>query len=416
MAIERDPIHLFLEYQLPQMIAQAKEAEKNRNHDIEMQDRREQAQLNVLEKQQQISQQNALDEFNLEIGLKDREYQVEKIRESEETLRALGVTLSEFDLKKDEDRSQGGKEIFELVQGEAERNVISNIENLNTIDAQLNELERSYNENQKTLDIVTKINQGMAVGQAHAGLVGTELGVEGVKDEDDFYAYLAAMENPFEEGTPQYAGFKSQIPTHEEALGLGKIYLEGDKIKAQTAKAQAEARKAIIEANQEANGVLKSLESTNQQMLDQYDTYVSGMEPVSEEGFRDHTVSDLSKLSAEVTDFKDPVQIDNLLKAIEANVQEQLKWNGDGYFTDSGAVNMIQDFDGKSRAEKREEMLGLIRHLKEGGLDEADFGDDQAQGRAYMETQLEHYLELLNGYNHAISPSSGGGNVLNLDF
>ena len=60
VTFDQDPIAVFLDYQLPQMIAQSREAEKNRVHEKD-----------ILQERQKIEQENFLLETQTTRGLKD---------------------------------------------------------------------------------------------------------------------------------------------------------------------------------------------------------------------------------------------------------------------------------------------------------------------------------------------------------
>ena len=91
--IEEHPLQHFLDNQLPQMIAQAREAEKNRLHEID-----------VLEKKQEIGEKNFLLETQTKRGLDELDALNTKIETEETALKAMDIIPSQWGLLKDEDR------------------------------------------------------------------------------------------------------------------------------------------------------------------------------------------------------------------------------------------------------------------------------------------------------------------------
>ena len=88
ITFEQDPLAIFLEYQLPQMIAQAKEAEKNRMHEKDMVQVREESAIRIADANQQNQQENALLEFQQGLLKEDYDNTKSAIKEQEKVLKA----------------------------------------------------------------------------------------------------------------------------------------------------------------------------------------------------------------------------------------------------------------------------------------------------------------------------------------
>ena len=80
----QDPIAVFLEYQLPQMIAQSKEADKNRMHQEKMVQVREESAIRIGEANQKNLQENTLLEFQQDLLKEDYDNTKSAITKQEE--------------------------------------------------------------------------------------------------------------------------------------------------------------------------------------------------------------------------------------------------------------------------------------------------------------------------------------------
>ena len=231
----QDPMAVFLEYQLPQMIAQSKEAEKNRVHEKD-----------ILQERQKIEQENFLLETQTTRGLKDLDALTKDIEAQEKKLTDIDLIPSQWELLPPKDQSEGSGEFSDLVKTDKGNQYDLTIEKANTVTGYLDNIGAQMNEGKERQDLLDRLEAGVNIGKARASEV-TELTGDGIKDIHDFNRFLVLTGNPFEEGSAEYQGFISQAPGVKEAIAIADDY-KGLKYKdAQIAKMEAETGEILNE-------------------------------------------------------------------------------------------------------------------------------------------------------------------------
>ena len=104
ITLEQDPMAVFLEFQLPQMIAQSKEAEKNRVHEKD-----------ILQERQKIEQENFLLETQTTRGLKDLDALTKDIEAQEKKLTDIDLIPSQWELLPPKDQSKYVKKLMSKI-------------------------------------------------------------------------------------------------------------------------------------------------------------------------------------------------------------------------------------------------------------------------------------------------------------
>jgi hypothetical protein len=324
MAIDRDPIHLFLEYQLPQMISQAKEAEKNRMHEKDMVQVREDSRMRTIEHEAQLNDERALNKLNYELALKDREEKLQTIKTGQQKLMEQGIMLEQFQKIKEEDTSTGGTEIFKLVQGETERELLNNLDQFNSLEEGIAQINTKDAQLDETIDILQRVQVAQNIG-ANIGSKVTDLTGDDNVTEEDFLSYIKLyqdLEQPLfdtstVEGQLQQQAFMEQIPTLEEGLKYGSAYRQNKlteaKIKDYNSKAmynEFQATRGNIKENSRKNTfAIKNLEA-------QYDNLPQKMKDAT-----NYNMPDM-KLAAGHTYSKE--ELEAQLAGLQRNITNQL--------------------------------------------------------------------------------------------
>ena len=398
VTFDQDPIAVFLDYQLPQMIAQSREAEKNRVHEKD-----------ILQERQKIEQENFLLETQTTRGLKDLDALTKDIEAQEKKLTDIDLIPSQWELLPPKDQSEGSGEFLDLVKTDKGNQYDLTIEKANTVTGYLDNIGAQINEGKERQDLLDRLEAGVNIGKARASEV-TELTGDGIKDIHDFNRFLVLTGNPFEEGSAEYQGFISQAPGVKEAIAIADDY-KGLRYKdAQIAKMEAETGEILNERIKGQYGVGAVLDNDilNESFRLLHDGYsaLEGNLVKTKDGreFLANTTHIMSSFSPDkkMDWTSDPRLIQRMTDNLGSNIMSQLGWSEYGAFnpTDKTLKNLMEDYGTQDIDKKRIIMDKIVGRLNEIDLtSELDLDDAAPAGIEYMKKEIRHYQEARDAYN-----------------
>ena len=401
----QDPIAVFLEYQLPQMIAQSREAEKNRVHE-----------LNVLEKQQELGQQNFLLETQVGQGIKQLDNLMADLQKQEDKMAETGLISDQFTILPAKDQSEGAPELTELVKTDQDHGfnmAMGEAENLNDYVANMN---NKLKEGQQRQEVLNRIQAGMAEGERRAGLITKDLTGDEIITAADFNEYLILAGNPFDEGSPEYHGFISKAPGLDAGLDLAQKFKDLDYKDAQTANLNSETQANINEllGGTYGTGAIMNSEIFNDRMRLISDGYQALETNLSKTDFMKNTPYKMSSFNytKDKNWYKDPFQMTQMVFNLERNIIKQLTHSEPSGFmaifnpTDDKLDGLMKEYGSTDDAFlKRTAMDKIVARLGEIDLSkELDYNANSAQGIEYMKKQLLHYGQLRDAQNLLSQP------------
>ena len=396
ITFEQDPLAVFLEYQLPQMVQQANEAEKNRVHE-----------LNVLEKKQELGQKNFLLETQVNQNIKQLDGLMEDIEKKEDAIAKTGLIASQFTMLPTEDQSQGASELTKLVKTDLDNswdNSVTAAENLTDyIGNQNNELM----EGKQWEQTLNQVLAGIEKGKRRTGLITQDLTGDKIITAEDFSEYLELTGNPFEEGSPEYHGFISEAPGLKEGLDLAQQFKDLDYRDAQIANLNSKTQESINEllGGRYGTGAILNKEIFNERMRLISDGYQALESNLAGTDFMENTPFKMSSFdyTKDKNWYKDPKQMDMMITDLSTNMISQLTHSETGLTnpTDDLLDDYMAEYKGtEDAALKRAAMDKIARRLGEIDLTkELDYNAQQSQGIEYMKKQLFHYGELRDAQN-----------------
>ena len=380
ITFEQDPIAIFLEYQLPQMVAQAREAEKNRIHEKDMVIAREESLMRTNEHSNELKEESVLNQLNYEIALKDRDKKIKRIETGQQKLLDQGIILSQFQNLKDEDTSYEAGEIFQLVQGETKRDVLNSLDELKSIEGGIEQINSKDAQLDESIDILNKIEAAQNIG-ANIGEKVTDLTGDDDVTEEDFLAYIELyqeLEQPLfdittEEGKLQQKAFMDQIPTLNEGLDIGTKIRTQKKLEGQVAELDSKALLNEMTAFAKQTGV-SGYSSGNTALIKNQEAKWDRLP----ERFQDATDYDMTKMKLTKGHNYTEDQVQEMLDGLQENIVGQLIASERGVNT---FYNILQSTE--STDDTLENILAAIQEINP---------DDRDGNRAVMDS-LNAYLE-----------------------
>ena len=226
MAVQGEhPIARWLDTQLPQLVNQHITNRDNRIHEKDMMRAREESREKTMQLQSDINQKATLNKYNLEKADKANEQLNLELKANLASLQAIGVDAKQYELLDPKDQTGPGGSIFKELGEGIQRDIFSVVEQSNTVSGQVDNINKSNAILQESKRLTDGLLMGADVGRERGKLV-ADLTGDDLINEKDFDAYLASMENPFVEGSPEYEGFMSEIKGPDEQFKLGKEYLD----------------------------------------------------------------------------------------------------------------------------------------------------------------------------------------------
>jgi hypothetical protein len=380
MAIDRDPIHLFLEYQLPQMISQAKEAEKNRMHEKDMVQVREDSRMRTIEHEAELNDERALNKLNYELALKDREEKLQTIKTGQQKLMEQGIMLEQFQKIKEEDTSTGGTEIFKLVQGETERELLNNLDQFNSLEEGIAQINTKDAQLDETIDILQRVQVAQNIG-SNIGDKVTDLTGDDNVTEEDFLSYIKLyqdLEQPLfdtstVEGQLQQQAFMEQIPNLNEGLGYGTQIRNQKKLEGQIKELESKSLLNEAKAFAKQTGV-SGYSAGNTALIKNQEAKWDKLPS----RFQDATDYDMTKMKLTKGHNYTEDQVQEMLSGLQENIVGQLLESERGV---SSFYNILQSTE--STDDTLENILVAIQEVDP---------DDRDGNRAVMDS-LNAYLE-----------------------
>tara|TARA_R100000988_G_C3999932_1_gene168350 strand:+ start:149 stop:2038 length:1890 start_codon:yes stop_codon:yes gene_type:complete len=203
-----DPIAMFLEYQLPQMVARANEAKKNRLHE-----------LDVLEKKAKINKESQEYASLLKLSTdKISNLDTQIATKSQLLTNAnIGVNLADNinELEKTSGKDALMNDYINKVNSSRNTDIDEYNKELDLMGALTNEINLRQSQN----DELDSLLVGMQTGRSRSKEV-TDLNNDGIKSMTDFNLFLEKMENPYQVGSAEHAGFISMAPGEKEVLDM----------------------------------------------------------------------------------------------------------------------------------------------------------------------------------------------------
>ena len=349
----QDPIAIFLEYQLPQMVAQAREAEKNRVHDKDMVIAREESLMRTNEHSNELKEESVLNQLNYDIALTDRDKKIKRIETGQQKLLDQGIMLSQFQNLKDEDTSYEAGEIFQLVQGETKRDVLNSLDELKSIEGGIEQIRSKDAQLDESIDILNKIQGAQSIGRIQGERITQDLTGDKMVTEDDFLQYLInhketedtdLFDRSTVEGQLQYDAFMEQIPGLNETTKIGKEVWQTQKLMKETELLDYKGELKNKELRYQALGLGNLNDNINSEIGDMA-TWFSKKGLADD--FLEASMTKLTGLKTDKTEQLSANELQDIMNVLEANIFNQLEASeGEKKF-----------FSGDATANKMEEIL-----------------------------------------------------------
>ena len=414
ITFEQDPLAIFLEYQLPQMIAQAKEAEKNRMHEKDMVQVREESAIRIADANQQNQQENALLEFQQGLLKEDYDNTKSAIKEQEKVLKALNIIPSQYAKIKDDERSTGSEDIYKIVKSDEGQKLDMTIQQAQTLEENLTNIQNEINEGQEYQKYLDELLAGAQLGQQVAKEV-NDLTMDNIYDINDFNRYLD-LNKVFDKNSPAYEGFMSQAPGYEKSIEIGNEWIKGEKMLADIAETQANNNDRMVK-NIYGEAVYLDNEGLNSTFRTLSQGYNALEENLVGTDFFEHTIYRMEDLKpdAKMDWISNPDQLLIAKDRLRENMMSQLNHSESGIFdrtntelyTELNKYNDLVDSN-MSKDELRKQFDKVFVKLQEVDLmKELDFSNSHsANAKAYFRQEMKHYMESTDAYNTLTTPSS----------
>lgn len=406
----QDPLAVFLEYQLPQMIAQSKEADKNRMHQENMVQIREESAIRIGEANQKNLQENTLLEFQQDLLKEDYDNTKSAITKQEEELKLLNIIPSQYAKIKDDERSTDSEDIFKIVKSEKGQKLDMTIQQAQTLEENLTNIQNEIGEGKEYQDYLDELLTGAQLGQQVAKEV-DDLTMDNIYDIDDFNKYLS-LNQVFEKDSPAYQGFMSQAPGYEKSIEIGNQYREGELLMAKTANQQAEAGNREIGRAKNIYGEAiyldnKGLNRTFQLLSQGYNALEENL--MGTDFFENtlHRMEDL-KPGEKMDWVSNPDHLLTMRNKLRENMASQLNHSESGIFdlTDDTLDDELDEYNkleksGASNDELNEQFDKVYSRLQDINLmKELDFNNSHsANAKAYFRQEMNHYNHATDAYN-----------------
>ena len=396
ITFEQDPIAMFLEYQLPQMVQQANEAEKNRVHE-----------LNVLEKQQELGQKNFLLETQVNQGIKQLDGLMADIDKKEEAIAKTGLIADQFKILPAKDQSEGIGELTELVKTDQDNSWDGSVNAAENLTDYIGNQNNELMEGKQYEQVLDRLQAGIEEGKRRSQLITGDLTGDAIITAEDFSEYLELTGNPFEEGSPQYHGFISEAPGLKEGLDLAQQFKDLDYRDAQIANLDSETQQSLNEmiGGRYGTGAILNNETFNERMRLISDGYQALETNLAGTDFMENTPFKMSSFdyTKDKNWYKDPYQMESMVGDLGANIISQLTHSETGITnpTDDKLDGLMEQYNNTNDAAlKKTAMDKIVARLGEIDLSgELDYNSQSAQGIEYMKKQLFHYGELRDAQN-----------------
>ena len=203
-----DPIAMFLEYQLPQMVARANEAKKNRLHE-----------LDVLEKKAKINKESQEYASLLKLSTDKISNLDTQIANKSQLLTNANVTYNLTDNINELEKTSGKDALMNDYINKVNSSRNTDIDEYNKELDLMGTLTNEINLKQSQNAELDKLLVGMQTGRLRSKEV-TDLNNDGIKSMTDFNLFLEKMENPYQVGSAEHAGFISMAPGQKEVLDM----------------------------------------------------------------------------------------------------------------------------------------------------------------------------------------------------
>ena len=413
----QDPLAVFLEYQLPQMIAQSKEADKNRMHQEKMVQVREESAIRIGEANQKNLQENTLLEFQQDLLKEDYDNTKSAITKQEEELKLLNIIPSQYAKIKDDERSTDSEDIFKIVKSEKGQKLDMTIQQAQTLEENLTNIQNEIGEGKEYQDYLDELLAGAQLGQQVAKEV-DDLTMDNIYDIDDFNKYLS-LNQAFDKDSPAYQGFMSQAPGYEKSIEIGNEYLEGELTLAKIANEKAEANNREIGRAKNIYGEAiyldnKGLNRTFQLLSQGYNALEENL--MGTDFFENtlHRMEDL-KPGEKMDWVSNPDHLLTMRNKLRENMASQLNHSESGIFdlTDNTLDNELDEYNkleksGASNDELNEQFDKVYSRLQDINLmKELDFSNSHStNAKAYFRQEMNHYNHATDAYNTLTTPGS----------
>ena len=393
-----DPIAMFLEYQLPQMVARANEAKKNRLHE-----------LDVLEKKAKINKESQEYASLLKLSTDKISNLDTQIANKSKILTDANIGFNLADNINELEKTSGKdalmNDYINKVNSSRNTDIDEYNKELDLMGALTNEINLRQSQNVE----LDKLLVGMQTGRSRSKEV-TDLNNDGIKSIADFNLFLEKMENPYQVGSAEHAGFISMAPGEKEVLELKKSLLDIKKTEASINKINMETAeifgKMASETNQYAVGSKKYNEGVTSEIRDFY-TRLGSIESTlggTKEGreFLNQYSFDYStgKPAAEAMNLNTEEGVKQFLRRkndIENNIISLVEYHidEDFFMAEAPALNKnIKAYNNASSVSgnKQKYFNNILKELrKESVQNKLDFGGSEKSGVDLMLVQIELY-------------------------
>ena len=200
ITFEQDPLAIFLEYQLPQMIAQSKEAEKNRVHE-----------LNVLEKKQELGQKNFLLETQVNQNIKQLDGLMADIEKKEDAIAKTGLIANQFTMLPAEDQSEGIGELTELVKTDHDNSWDGSVDAAENLTDYIGNMNNELMEGKQYEQVLDRLQAGIQEGKRRSALITEDLTGDAIITAEDFSEYLKLTGNPLKKEALNIMGLYQKL-------------------------------------------------------------------------------------------------------------------------------------------------------------------------------------------------------------
>jgi len=420
----QDPLAIFLEYQLPDMINEARRTKENRQHEFDMIKAREESSKRLAEFNAELGEEQATNQTKLQLLISDRDRMIRNIETKRDALLQSNINMEEYDLLKD--KTEDGEALSTLIKSENLRESVKSLQDFQDLDQGINVLNDNLNYLNESLNIIDRISAAQQQG------INFAKGVEDFdKNEEINEADFAQLLRNYQdlelkprfdlntaEGQLEQIAFMQQIPTLEEKLKLGQFIINRRDSQNKAKISEYKAIKAAIEAEFLKNNGMSM--PTFNSFYNSYSKKATERNEIAKKNrktaYGQH-VQDLIFINREKNELMSAVDLDNDMQIIEGNIINLLNHGTAGQFGVAKLKTVINNYNkATNRSEQKAVFDDFIRKFRRGiiTLDQLDLGgagslttDEEYEA---IESQLDFYnhmssnINLLPGYNEIYSP------------
>jgi len=380
----QDPLAIFLEYQLPDMINEARRTRENRQHEFDMIKAREESSKRLAEFNAELGEEQATNQTKLNLLISDRDRMIKSIETKRDALLKSNINMEEYDLVKD--KTEDGEALSTLIKSENLRESIKSLQDFQDLDQGINILNDNLNYLNESLNIIDRISAAQQQGINFAKSV-EDFDKNKTINEADFIQLLKNYQDlelkprfdlSTAEGQLEQLAFLQQIPTLEEKFNYGKTLIDLETRESKQKLTEYKAIKAGIEAEYlQSNG--KSMSRFNDELNDASKKAKERNEIAIEkrpDGYGKQ-VQELIYINRDKKEIPSAISLDNDMQIVEGNIIKLLQFGSKNQIGAGDLKNVVNRYNqATSRTEQRAVLDNFITRLDDDiiNLDQLDLG------------------------------------------